>query len=89
MVTEKLECSLAVSISTTASRTTATARVSLLETTGSLIRCDTITITTSDSLLWQLQPDEVDFWWSVGIGNQQLYDVKVELLDIVSSPRFA
>lgn len=29
-------------------------------------------------------PDEIELWWSVGLGKQPLYTIKVDLVDSVS-----
>ncbi|GAA5833197.1 hypothetical protein JCM11251_005171 [Rhodosporidiobolus azoricus] len=49
---------------------------------GTLLRKISLTASGSAERVWRFEEDEVELWWTNGLGKQPLYKVEVELVDM-------
>lgn len=64
--------------------------ITLKDSAGAVIKADRLdfhednrTTFIVDAVVWKLGSEGVKLWWPVGYGEQNLYDVQVDLLDLV------
>lgn len=60
------------------------ANVTLVSPSGIAIRKASVDLSDTGSISWTFEGDEIELWWSVGLGRQPLYFVQVDLISPVS-----
>lgn len=83
-VDSSLQASLTVTLTASSPVDVLSANVTLVSPSGIAIRKVSIDLHDTGSVSWRFETDEIELWWSVGLGGQPLYLIKVDLLSPVS-----
>ncbi|GAA5879984.1 hypothetical protein JCM8547_004832 [Rhodosporidiobolus lusitaniae] len=88
LVSEQLEASLALSWQISPPHeviNSLTITVRLLSPSGNIVKRVAFAAIGEREQVWRFEEDEVEVWWTAGLGKQALYSVEVELVDTKTS----